>query len=423
MIDSTNPDIRNMNSQGAASIRQSVNSTQMRPSVTDAASESHSSCTLSSSEVSLREDDVQEIQTLPSFGRRDDSGRRHSPTVVDDEDDCDRFVSPGLSSPVSKVKLSSSIIDRKLNDSTSSNNTIFEAKIAAELCGSPRLPKVNKGKSIAREPSPTTNTRKMNFLPTFKEDSHSLSQLSHRDNQTTNSRSNSLHSRFVTLDQVLASADTSEAHSQQMRPRDAERDQETIKQLRSQSLIHEDRIKDLHTQTKGLAETLKGLRRMTARDIQNLKDNSEKQRESSDLLVRGWEGMRRELLELKVRMVRETVGQTGVDKDEAALPFPPPHSLTLSASTPSQEDASNADPYPLPLPDSLNLYTPPTTALEFDSYPVNPGAPIQGQRGAPLIDTPAPLAAPSLARIPPAYHSIDPGRAYNAVPQRYMNHY
>jgi hypothetical protein len=104
-------------------------------------------------------------------------------------------------------------------------------------------------------------------------------------------------------------------------------------------MIQSDQIKHLKVVTKDLAEALRRLQVTTARDVQILNENSESQRENSNRLVGAWEGMRRELLELKVRMAhegltREAVGRDGDEGGDGdrrgavpVLPFPPPHSL------------------------------------------------------------------------------------------------
>jgi len=383
----------------------------------------------SSSEVSLAES-----PTPPSSGRSQGSSIRRSLTIENAgcENDHDRFVFPGPLSPVTDRKASSHAISIKLSKPTSSKNAIVESRITAEeLRSDTQRAKPNKEKGIARESTRVINEPVDKYLPLLKEDSRHLNQP---DNgiKMTKPRSNSFHSKLANLNQRLASADTCEAQDQQMQPRYADSDQKTLRLLRLQSLIHSDLIRDLHTETRALAETLKRLRRTTARDIQSLKDDSERQRENSDQLVRAWEGMRRELLELGVRMAREGFGQKFVGRDgdrvrdggggshETVLPFPPPQSLMRSPPTAPGEHAFSGHPHPYSWPDMRNSNRSQMTDLDTNQIPAMTNAPIRGQRYAPTRDTTTPVAGPNDSQTLPASYGIHQNPAYNPVLPQYQ---
>ncbi|KAM0699963.1 hypothetical protein Q7P36_000174 [Cladosporium allicinum] len=281
--------IRNVNSQTAAPIRLSFNSTHGH-----------------------REDISQETSTPSSFGSSHDFVTRRRAAFNNDggNDDREHFVFPDPLSPVTERGTSSDVIGVEPAESSSSENIIIEA----QLCGSPQQSRAHKGKGIARNSAVSPNPQERIFLPLLKEDSHFPRQPEEHEKQTQKSRSNSFHSKLANLDMRLATVP--EAPKLTIRPRDAERDQKTIRHLRLQNLIQRDQIKNLRIHTKDLAEGPKQLRGSTARDVRSLEEGSDIQRENHNRLVGAWEGMRRELLQLKLRMAQEQLGQRVVSRHE-----------------------------------------------------------------------------------------------------------
>jgi hypothetical protein len=321
-------------------------------------------------------------------------------------------------SPVTKRGTPSDVTSAEPTESSSSENTIIEAEVAAEFCGSPQEKKSNKSKGIARDPAPTTNPEKPAFLPLLKKDSLFPRQSEH-EKQTQKPRYSSFHSKLANLNKNAASSKGPDAPRQSARSRDAERDHKTLRHLRLQTMIQSDQIKHLKVVTKDLAEALNRLQVTTARDIQILNENSESQRENSDRLVWAWEGMRHELLELKVRMahgnLRQEVASRDGDEDGdwdrrgggiPDLPPPPPHSLLQP--TPMEYAFSTGTCYISPF-DPCNSNPPLTTpTLEPINFPSMPGETIAG---------------PSFLTAVPVSHSADPDFAYNSAPLQYWDRY
>jgi hypothetical protein len=327
-------------------------------------------------------------------------------------DDREDFVFPDPLSPVTEREVSS---DAELMESSSSENTIVEAKLAAELCGSPQQKRSHKGKGIA---IPATGSQEPIFLPLLKEDSHFPRQLEH-EKQTQKSRPSSFHSKLANINTRLASsATTHEAPKQPTRSRQAERDGKIHRHLRLQTLIQSDQIKHLKVVTKDLAEALHRLQGDTARDIQMLQENSEGMRVNHNQLIGACEGMRRELLELKVRMAQEQSVQRVVSRDGGEdgdgdrrgavpdIPFPPPHSLLQPTS---MEYAFSTHPcYISPFDPCNSNPLSSTTVTDTNNLPATSGAVIAG---------------PSLSQTPSASHAVNPNSAYNSAPLQYYDHY
>jgi hypothetical protein len=420
MVSPTNQDIRNTNSQTAAPIQLRLNRDRRHTVIAD--SSGTDEAIRARLEVrSSRKDSSQETPTPSSFNSSHDFVARGRSASNNDGGDDDRedFVFPDPLSPVTEREVSS---DAELMESSSSENTIVEAKLAAELCGSPQQKRSHKGKGIARDPTPATNSQEPIFLPLLKEDSHSQRHTDHKE-QPHKSRSTSFHSKLAKLNKSLASG--SSAHETPKQParsreaaREAERDAKILRHLRLQTLIQSDQIKHLKVVTKDLAEALNRLQGSIARDIQMLQENSEGMRENHNQLIGACEGMRRELLELKVRMAQEKFGQRVVSRDGDEhgdgdrrgavpdLPFPPPHSLLQPTS---MEYAFSTRPCYISPFDPCNSNPPPsTTVTGTNNLPSMPGAVITGQ---------------SLSQPPSASHAVNPDSAYNSVPLQYFDHY
>lgn len=305
MRGSTDQEIRNVNSQTVAPIRLRFNGKHGHPVIIGANANDTDEATRTRPEIrSSGEDSSQETSTPSSFeSSRDFVTRRRVAFKKDDGNDGrEHFVFPDPLLPVTeRVTLSSDAIGAEPTESSSSENTIVEANLAADLCGSPRQMRAHKGNDIARDSSP--KPQESIFLPLLKEDSHFHKQ-SELEKQTHKSRSNPFHSKFANLNKDLTSATGPGATTQPVRSREAERNQKTLRHVRLQTLIQRDQIKSLKLQTQDLAAALTQLQGSTAREIRDLEESSRFQRDNSDRLVGAWEGMRRELLELKVRTMQ-----------------------------------------------------------------------------------------------------------------------
>jgi hypothetical protein len=290
IVGPTDQDSRNVNSQKSAPIRLRFDSTHGH-----------------------REEISQETLTPSSFGSSHDFVTRRRAAFNNDggNDDREHFVFPDPLSPVTERGTSSDVIGVEPTESSSYGDTIVEAKLAAEFRGTLQQSRAHKGKAIARGSTPSTNSQEPIFLPLLKEDSHYP-----RQPECEKTRSSSFHSKLASLNTNRASVKVSEAPRQPTRSRDAERDQKTIRNLRLQTLIQRDQIKNLRIQTKDLAESLKQLRGSTAQDIRRLEENSDIQRENHNRLVGACEGMRRELLALRLRLAQDKSGQRAVSKDQ-----------------------------------------------------------------------------------------------------------
>jgi hypothetical protein len=409
-----------VNSQTVAPIRLRLNSIHGHPVITDGNANDTDEAIRTSPEVrSSREDSSQEKSTPSSFESSQDFVTRRRAAFNNDggNDGREHFVFPDPLSPVTKRGTPSDVTSAEPTESSSSENTITEAEVAAEFCGSPQEKKSNKSKGIARDPAPTTNPEKPAFLPLLKKDSLFPRQSEH-EKQTQKPRYSSFHSKLANLNRNPASAKAPEAPRRSARSRDAERDQKTLRHLRLQTMIQSDQIKHLKFVTKDLAEALNRLQVTTARDIQVLNENSESQRENSDRLVSAWKGMRRELLELKVRMAHENLRREAVSRDGDEdgdwdrrrpvpdLPFPPPHSLLQP--TPMEYAFSTGTRYISPFDSCYSNPPPPMAVITPNNLPSMPGA----------VN-----ADPSFSNAAPVSHSADRDVAYSAVPLQYWDHY
>ena len=418
MVAPTNQDVRNVNSQTAAPIQPRLNIGSRHPSVADA-NDADGATRTRSEFGSSPEDSSQDTPTPSSFESSQDSvtHRRSASNNDGGNDDRGHFVFPDPLSPVTEREAWSDITSVEPTKSSSGENTIVESEVAAELSGSPQEKKSRKGKGIARDPASNTNPEKPAFLSLLKEDSLFPRQYDH-ERQPHRTRFNSFHSKLANLNKNPTSAKGPDAPRQSARSRDAERDQKTPRHLRLQTMIQSDQIKHLKVVTKDLAEALNRLQVTTARDIQILNENSESQRENSDRLVWAWEGMRHELLELKVRMAHENLRREAVsrDGDEDSdwdrrravpdLPFPQPHSLLQP--TPMEYAFSTGTRYISPF-DPCNFNPQATTpTLESNNFQSMSGATIAG---------------PSFSRAVPVSHSADRDVAYNSAPLQYWDHY
>jgi hypothetical protein len=353
----------------------------------------------------------------------------------DGGNDREHFVFPDPLSPVTE-RGTSSAVDTESNESTSRESTVAEGNASADHCDSPRHTRAQKGKGIARDLTPATNSQEPYFLPLLKEDSRFPRQAYH-ENKTHTSRSNSFHIKLANLNKPLTPAATTPEVPKQPAPsREAERDQKVLRHLRLQTLIQSDQIKSLKLQTKDIAETLKRLQGSTARDIQSLEESSEIQRESFDRLMSGWEGMRHELLELELSMTQDKSGQRvlGRDGDEGGdgdrrgadpdLPFPPPHSLLQPAPVARQDYAY---PYPYSFPDPRYSNPQSTTSLNSNHFPVVVDDPSRSQDHVPTGNNSGsswaqdPIAGPTFSRTAPASHGVDPFTGYSSAPLHYMD--
>lgn len=409
-----------MNSQTAAPIQLRLNRDRRHTVVTDS-SDTDEAIRARLEVRSSRKDSSQETPTPSSFNSSHDFVAHVRSASNDDGGDDDRedFVFPDPLSPVTEREASS---DADLMESSSSENTIVEEKF-------------HRGKGIARDPIPATGSQEPIFLPLLKDDSHFPRQLEH-EKQTQKSRPSPFHSKLTNLNTQLDSSATShEVPKQPARSRQAERDGKILIHLRLQTLIQSDQIKHLKVVTKDLAEALNRLQGSTARDIQMLQENSEGMRESHNQLIGACEGMRRELLDLKVRMAQEKFGQRVVSRDggedgdnRGAVPDlsipPPPESLLQP--TEMEYAFSTSTRYISPFDPCNSNPPPPTTVLESKDLPVVLGDPSRGQRNAPASDsgwTPDPIAGPSSSQTPSASHGVDPNSAYNSAPLQYYDHY
>ena len=290
IVGPTDQDSRNVNSQTSAPIRLRFDSTHGH-----------------------REDISQETPTPSSFGSSHDFVTRRRAAFNNDggNDDREHFVFPDPLSPVTERGTSPDVIGVEPTESSSCGDTIVEAKLAAEFRGSLQQSRAHKGKGIARGSTPSTNSQEPIFLPLLKEDSHFP-----RQPDCEKPRSSSFHSKLASLNTNRASATVSEAPRQSTRLRDAERYQKTVRHLRLQNLIQRDQIKNLRIQTKDFTEGLKQLRGSTTQDIRRLEEISDIQRENHNQLVGACEGMKRELLQLNIRMAHEQLGQRVVSRHE-----------------------------------------------------------------------------------------------------------
>jgi len=404
----TDQETRRVNGQRAVPIQLRSSSTHGRPVVADVNDTDEAIMTRSEVPLSA-EDGSQQALTPSSFENSHHfvTHRRSTFNNGSGNDDREHFIFPDPSSPANEVETSSAVVGAEPNKSMYSEDTTVEAKFAAEFCGSPGQTKASKGKNTARD------SREPVFLPLLKVDSHFPRQPDH-ERQTRKPRSSPFHSKLANLNTRLETAP--EALKRSAQSRDAERNQKIVRHLRLQTLIQRDQIKSLKTQTKDLAETLKQLRIDTARDVRNLKVTSDIQHENSDRLVQGWEGMRRELLELKLRMAQEKYVQQVVrragDEDGpegrraavSGLPFPTPHGL-FEPTPMEYAFAGYHNPYP-PLDPRNSNPPPPTTILNPNNLPSIPGATIAG---------------PSFSRPPHVTYGADLGSAYNSVPLQYWD--
>jgi hypothetical protein len=108
-----------------------------------------------------------------------------------------------------------------------------------------------------------------------------------------------------------------------------------------------------------------------------LEESSDIQRENSHRLVGAWEGMRHELLELKVRMMQERFGQR-----------------VLSRGQVEEEDGDGRGSSHVPVVPFL----PPQSLLQ-----------------------PTPMECAFTTQ--PGPHGVDPGFAYHSVPLQYLDHH
>jgi hypothetical protein len=416
MVTPTDQDIRNVNSRTATPIQLRLNRDRRHTVVTD--SSDTDEATRARLEVrSSRKDSSQETPTPSSFNSSHDFVARGRSASNNDGggDDREDSVFPDPLSPVTEREVSS---DAELIGSSSNENTIVEAKIAAELYGSPQQKNSHKGKGIARDPTPATNSQEPIFLPLLREDSHFPRQLEH-ETQIQKSRPRSFHSKLANLNKNLASAKEPEARRQPTRSREAERVHKTLRYLRLQTMVQSDQIKHLKAVTKDLAETLNRLQGDTARDIQMLQENSEGMHESHNQLIGACEGMRRELLELKAKMAQEQSVQRLVSRDGDAhgdgdrrgavpdLPFSlPPESLLQPTE---MEYAFGTRPcYISPFDPCNSNPLPSTTVTDTNNLPATLGAVIAG---------------PSLSQTPSASYGVYLNSAYISVPLQYYDHY
>jgi hypothetical protein len=178
MVTPTDQDIRNVNSQTATPIQLRLNRDRRHTVVTDS-SDTDEAIRARLEVRSSRKDSSQETPTPSSFNSSHDFVARGRSASNDDGGDDDRedFVFPDPLSPVTEREVLSGA---ELMESSSSENTIVEAKLAAELCGSPQQKRSHKGKGIA---IPATGSQEPIFLPLLREDSRFPRQQTRKPQQ------------------------------------------------------------------------------------------------------------------------------------------------------------------------------------------------------------------------------------------------
>lgn len=369
----------------------------MQPRV-DAASDVHTSSVTGSSEGSSQGDGLRDMRTPPGFERSRGSSMRLCSAVNDnDRDDArEHFVFPD---PLSSVTDKGTT----LPVAGPGKNTAVKDDIVAELCNSPRRSKFDKGKGIVREPVPSTNKQEKPFLPLLREDNSRFPNQPDHGKQKTVTRSKPpFHSKRANLN---------------IRPTSSP-DQQTLSELQIQSKLQSHHNKLLRLQTRNFVEVRKQLQRSTSRDIQTLQKSTRIHREVCKFLVSDCEGLKREVMGLRMAMAQvpqsvQWVGSRdgGIDgdrprgEDNPALPFPPPPSSyhPPPAQPQFQQYASNGyNAYPYyPLLHPHPSIPQPTTPLDPNTILSTTSAPLQTHHHATTTTakTAHPIAGPSTSII------------------------
>jgi hypothetical protein len=171
---------------------------------------------------------------------------------------------------------------------TGSARGAVEDKIATELCGSPRLKRVRDARNPPLKAMATAEEGKNDFLPLLNDEPNYPTQPSIVEKL-------SIISKQPTNTQVLTKKNPAQPNAKLQSPTI----HPALRQTESQSASHDEQMLALNTEFRSIANDLKSLIQSTSSKQLRLSEDVDSLQKNQDRLLRGWEGMRNELLELK----------------------------------------------------------------------------------------------------------------------------
>jgi hypothetical protein len=277
---------------------------------------------------------------------------------------------------------------------TGSARCVVEDTIATELCGSPRLKSVRGARNPPLDAMATAEESDNHFLPLLKDESN------YPNRPSVNVKLSNI-SKHPTDTQSLAKENAAHPNAK-LQPSGIH---PAFRQPNPHTVSHDEQMMALHTEFESITNDLKGLIQSTSSRNHRLSEDVERLQKNQDRLLRGWEGMRNELLELKrsQQQLRRCVKSTREEDEQALQSARPSMASTglrgLSFASPARrirEDAGLQGPTSK-VPDALAPYlrgrTPPrnhTSTLLPDAR-AHEGR--QSAKGHTITDT---MSAPSM---------------------------
>jgi hypothetical protein len=197
---------------------------------------------------------------------------------------------------------------------TSSTRGAVEDKIGTELCGSPRLKRVRDAGNLPLNAMATAEEGKNDFLPLLNNEPNYPGQPSVAEKLSNISKQPSDTQSLV---KENAAQPNAKLQSPEIHP--------ALRPTESQSASYDEQMVALNAEFGSIANDLKSLIQSTSSKHLRLSEDMESLQKNQDQLLRGWEGMRNELLELKEsqQQLRQSVNsKSGSNKQSAQYARP-----------------------------------------------------------------------------------------------------
>jgi hypothetical protein len=202
---------------------------------------------------------------------------------------------------------------------TGSTRGAAEDKIATELCGSPRMKRVQDARNHPLNAMATAEVGKNEFLPLLNDGPNYPTQPSIVDKLSSIGKQ-------PTNTQVLTKKNPAQPNAKLQSPEI----HPALRPTESQSASYEEQMVALNAEFGSIANDLKSLIQSTSSKHLRLSEDMESLQKNQDQLLRGWEGMRNELLELKEsqQQLRQHVNSTRASNKQSVQSTRPTTSTT-----------------------------------------------------------------------------------------------
>lgn len=166
---------------------------------------------------------------------------------------------------------------------------VVEDDVAAELCGSPRMKKVQTAEKTRSEWIATIKKEGSYYLPLLEDESN-------------NAKPSDLQEKLSKINRRLKSAqlDPEQSDKQSNAGFSLPAVHPAFRQKGPEKDSHEEKLLALQAEVEALAHDLRTLKRSTKSKNGRLAEDVKRLCKNQDRLLKGWEGMRNELLQVKV---------------------------------------------------------------------------------------------------------------------------